>query len=572
MNKHLLLNKSLFKIISISLVLIYVLIVIFDWDKRSVHWFCVSSVFLFLFLLTYALIIKKYKEWSSSQTILICDNNIAINENKYKPYKEKWWWILVSSVVVVYVFLSMLLYTAWLQNDDYVFSGILSKTTLPADLWAAAAHRYSTWVARFGDFFNVLFPLSDSRWQVWVITPALVVSIPFALHRLFRRDSKECMVSSKGILFFWFCCFLFLLSAATPYWAPFFSYTINANYVWPSIGFIWLFSIYNPTNWNKCGYNSFACWGVFFLAFICGWAAECTAVILVPLLVLLGACSEWKGVKLPPICWSGIVGSVWGAFVLFASPAHIARNAKISATRQLNIDRLTPEQISEFVQNLDWEKVSLLKGASGNISLSGIPLHEHIYFIPYLLDEMWKTASVPFCVAGLLLISLLLSSRYIREIRSAGVSVCICIIACLVAFSYLAACIPTKNSFIPCSFMAATAASLLFFAHTGVNKCSARQLIATLVIAIVGCMTFIPAGVEAWSYLPCRSAYYAKIREQAAAGKENVIIHCPFSIKPKNRLSLIGVLKNDPKAYPNNFAAKYYEVKSIRVLPHQEKK
>lgn len=566
MNKHPLLNWHTFSIVSLLLVIVYAAVVACSYESRSAHWLAASSIAVFLFILTHATIILA----SSNLHVPECS---AAGETGTSPwYKTSYGWAIAGSVFIAYTALALLLSTSWLKGDDFTFMGHLWKNTTMEAAWDAATHRYSTWVARFGDFFAVLFPLSESRWQVWLINPALVVSIPFALFRLFRTDTKDTIASSKGLVFFWFCFFLFLLSAEMPHWRNYWCYAASTNYLWPSVGFIWLVSCYNPCNWNKVQASNAEMIGIglFILGFICGWGMECTAVTMVPMLVLWVVYNWWRKIKLPVFCWAGVIGVVWGAYVLFASPSHASRLETISKSRKLDIYSMTPEQITDFVQNLDWDKVNMLKGAASLTSLDGIPLWQHVYFLPYLWERFWNLSNVAFCFSAVLLISLLCSNRYKQEGKRILVVVGMLLFACVMACSYLAASIPQGMSYLPCAFMVASACAMLFFMHSDNSCFSARQLIVSVVLSIIGLMYFVPAAIEGIKLYPYRIKQQELIHQMQQQGHEHIVLPYPVPFPPENRLCLFAVLSAEGDRYPNRHAARTYKVRTIRQLPYKK--
>ncbi len=566
---HPLLKWGSFLMASVILIAAYAIILACSYEQRSAHWIGCSLGLIGLLIATYASIIY------SSRHSYVPNELTDSCRHREKWYRNKWAWGIIISAAVAFISLACLLSTAWLKGDDFTFMGMLWKNATMESAWKAATHRYTSWVARFGDFYAVLFPLSENRWQVWLINPALVVSIPFALFRLFRNNTTDTIASPKGVVFFWFCFFLFLLSGEIPHWRNFWCYAASTNYLYPSVGFIWLLSCYNPCNWTeRVGHsqrnNEGLCIILFILGFICGWGMECTAVTIVPLLVLWVAYHCWRKMPLPTFCCAGAIGTVWGAFTLFASPSHAKRLEIISNARKLDVYSMSPEQISDFVQNLDWDKVNMLKGAASLISLDGIPLWQHIYFLPYLWEHFWDLSNIAFCVSLLLLISLLFSNRYKKECKRILIAAGLLLFACIMACSYLAASIPHGMSFLPCAFMVATAAAFLFFIHSESSTCAPRQMLASLLVSIVGLMTFLPAGIEAWKLKPQRDEQLEFIHKQRDLGNMDVELPYPLSFPPANSLDLIGILKTDKNAYPNASAAKAFKIRSIRQLPYKK--
>lgn len=567
MNKHPLLSWRAFALISMLLVIVYAVMLTCNYENRNAHWITTSSIGVFLLILTHATIIYA----SSNQYVPNCS---AAGETGTAPwYKTPYGWAIAGSVLVAYTALALLLSTAWLKGDDYTFMGYLWVNSSPEAKWDAACLRYTTWVARFGDFYASLFPLSENRWQVWLINPVLVVSIPFALFRLFRTDTKDTIASPKGIMFFWFCFFLFLLSAEMPQWRSYWCYAASTNYLYPCVGFIWLISCYNPHNWDVAHRTNIEGLSIvlFILGFICGWGMECTAVTIVPMLVLWITYNCWRKIKLPVFCWVGMIGAVWGTFVLFASPAHASRLETISKSRKLDVYGMTPEQITDFVQNLDWDKVNMLKGDASLISLDGIPLWQHVYFLPYLWERFWNLSNFAFCFSAVLLISLLCSNRYKQEGKRILVVVGMLLFACVMSCSYLAASIPLGMSYLPCAFMAASACALLYLNQSDNSDWSVRQLIATVVISIISLWYFVPPGLEAWECKPYRDAQLEYIHNQSEQGFSEIELPYPLPYPPQNQLGLIGLLNKDKNArYPNGRAAKIFKVKKIWQLPYKK--
>lgn len=550
--KSALLNYRTFRIISVILLIVYAIILLVSYEKRSAHWIGISSVTVVLGLISYAMCIyagKNYLETSEGKS---CETTA----------ERRWFWVLLGSCVLAYCALALFASTAWLKMDDFTFMD-MGRTL--GEKWKEASNRYSSWVSRFGDFVVYFFPLTRSRWEVWLVNPALLVSLPFALWRLLRRSRGESMAGSKGVIFFWFSLFLIVLSIATM--RSFWDFAASTNYLWPSVGFVWLISLYNPVNWQVGRkQQQLLCLGALVLGLICGWGIECTAVTIVPLLFLWVGYNCWKKVKLPLFCWSGLLGAMWGVFILFSSPALARRLAAISKSRPLDVYSLTPEQIDHFVRNLNWEQVNLLKGQASNISLHGIPLLKHAYFLPFLNERFWGLACYAVVMFGLLALCFLASKASKARLKQVGISLSVLILGYGMGLSYIVQSIPTAMSFVPASMTCAIACIILFyFLQEDEVTWSPKCLVATILAAFLCLSVYFPVGAEALRYTSYRDAQLAEIDAQIAAGKKHIVLPCPWPLPPRDRLGLIGRrnIRENPEEYVNMRAAQAFRVKKI---------
>lgn len=111
----------------------------------------------------------------------------AAGKKKITRYHVLVW----SAVVIFYVALAMLLSTAWVRGDDWMFLNFSEGLGLK-EKFTAAMGRYLAWVARGGEFYGTLLGVSFSRWENWLVTPIFAVAAPFAFFALVKIFRAPC--------------------------------------------------------------------------------------------------------------------------------------------------------------------------------------------------------------------------------------------------------------------------------------------------------------------------------------------------------------------------------------------
>lgn len=472
---------------------------------------------------------------------------------------------LVCSVVFVYSVLAWLLSLAWLKGDDFFF--VCDEMFCSSKIYGAI-HCYLNHVSRFGEILGRLCGLAANRWQHWIITPLMLVLAPFVIRRIFCKNEE--VAPSRVLIFFWFAAFLMLQSVYMGHgsWRNFWCYAAAVNYFWSTvITFIFLMLI-SPVQWPWLQAGGMRCVGLCLLCFgvgcCSGWGTESMSVILIPLITLYLLICLVKKIRIPRPVWAGYLGLLWGGFLLLCSPALGRRSANEAVTRALDVSSMTSEQITDFVQHLTPEKVSMLMGSSGVVNLTGIPIIQHLYFLPMLSEKYWGCCWFP-SVVLLVLSALYVVVRPVGWARMLGVVWGMYAISWCCACSYLAGAIPGEMSFLPACFIVVLACSLMFLKLQG--RGSNRALtILTLLIVGVGVYRFVPAGVEACQYKKYEDSRFAEIARQKAAGCTEIVLP-PFAWE-KAPIDTLGLIRSmdmgpNPQAYPNSLVRHYFGVDAI---------
>lgn len=471
----------------------------------------------------------------------------------------------MASVFMVFVSFSALLSQAWLKGDDFffVFSDLLSVNKL-----YGAIHCYLTHVSRFGEFLGRTLGLSANRWQLWLISPVVLVSIPFILRCI--CGAKVEVTSWRMLTFFWFSVFLVLQTVPMENagWRNFWCYGATVNYFWGSTIILLLVALVVSTLRKKETEEyreSWSRWLLLFCVGCCsGWCLESVSVVLVPLTLMAFLWCKVKKVALPRSCAWGVTGMCLGAFFLFASPGMHRRSVGEAASRALDVYSLTPEQVTSLVENLTPEKVNMLAGSSGVVNLAGIPMWQHVYFLPYLAESYWRCCWLPSTVFALLILfTLLLRPESWR--RGIGIAVGVYAFSWLSACSYLGGCVPGLMSFQPQTIMVVVACSILFLQLQGRGSALILSL-TTCALVANALLHLVPGGIEAWQYKKYEKMRFAEIERQKAEGRHVVVLPpIAWPSPPEDSLGLINAmnLTDDAESYPNSISRRFYEVQGI---------
>ena len=459
--------------------------------------------------------------------------------------------------------LALLLYCAWFKGDDYAFYHENEIAERLMICWKS----YISWVSRSGEVVAHLMGISKSRWEVFLLVPLIIVFAPVFFFNLVASSSQN-LFSKKGHYFYILCVSLLLLSTTMNNWRIFYCFAASMNYLFPTISAIFLMSFYNHKRWKteeECAPAILVTRTLSALIlgiYVC-WGGESLSLMVLLVLTIWFAYRMAKRLPIPGFCWSGCIGSVIGTTLLFAAPALKARSLLTAKNRTLDIASMNSEQINEFVSNLSWERVNVLHGGSGIISLDGIPLWQHAYFLPYLL-ERYSRCSVYILFTLLLFALLTLFNR-----QKSRIDICIIagtlMVSLFGACAYLYSCIPTAMSFAPATIFLIGAIAYIYW---NVNISFSKLKLFVIIVFATALYHLVPAGIEGWQYKPYEKCRFEEIARQKAQGIQDIILQPAYPHSPQDYLGLIkrGDLKESPCTYPNGMVMKALQVKSISQL------
>lgn len=484
----------------------------------------------------------------------------GIDFRKYIP--------IILICIILYVLLAMLMYGSWMQGDEFGKAWNDEKLNLTTRI-SAAFGSYLATVSRSGDFLLALFPLPSNRWPCYIITPFVIVLLPFFIARLMAKKSTW-WTTREGIYFYIFTFFLLLLSVhIKDYWRDYRCHAAAVNYLWPTCATILFLSYYNPANWASCirkKHTKFVVnTGIFLLGLYCGWGTECGTIAIAIILTSFYAWHTIKRKKVPSICTIGTAGFMWGVLLITASPALKLKSLLIGSFGKWHL--VSSAEITSVVHNLSWQKIIEYNGGyyDSIIVLKNIPLLERIYFIPYLAERFWQCCQIPAIIAALLFIIILCFRPNKGKKQIVMITFMLSALASVTTLALLAGAIPTSMTFLTSSYIVAILACYLFINLP--NKkltCS----ILSILIALGSLAFYIPLGIEGWHYKKYEHDYIAEIHRQKAEGIRDLVITYPILQKPqKNTLKLIPSLETLNGR--TETMAKIYGVDSIRFVAAQ---
>jgi len=484
-------------------------------------------------------------------------------------FSRKWGIAIGLSCLAIYVSLACLLSCAWLKGDDYIFLPCSSSS--PADRFFFIFGRYINWVSRSGEIVASLIGISENRWQLYLLVPAMVTALPFALHRLVAPAGQS-IFSARGFAFIWFCVGLALVSVSGD-WRNYWCFAASQNYLLPMTAIFFFLSLYRPDRMAQGRKRSgrlgkAACAGTFLLGLYCGWALECISAFMLPGLLFWYWRRMREGKPFTAPCRAGLLGAAWGAFMLFASPA-LGRRAEGEALFCApEISGMDFSQLLDFCMNLTPENLHMLQGRTVRLFLGEIPLPLHVFFLPELMRLYLPCCAYALAACALLGAGMLIGKREGagRTLLAAGGGI---LLSFLCACSYLYSCVPGGMSYLPPAFIMLTTACYLFL------RCGKPRLMRPLLAAAAaGCALWhiVPAGLEAWAYRPARELRMQELHAQLDRGEKRITLHHHWAKPPVDSLGLISRmdLTGHAKDYPNSIAAGAYGVESIALEPETD--
>lgn len=509
-----------------------------------------AAFFLFLLLGLHVLFFRKKR---------ISDKNDELHLMDRKLLSIRWLCVVVLVLMFSYISILLILKYGWLNGDEFV---VLYLSSLPiAERFQIAGGSYFHWVSRAGELVCNIGGLHISRWQVYVINPLVLVSIPLVLWKTFGKPFVD-IASMKGVLFILFVMSSLMAVDSVGIWKCYTNYAASANYLWPTwVTFVFL-CFFNPANWNKQLSSISFCLVAFIVGLLSGWGTECISVILFPVLLTWLIVREKKSLYIPRCVYVGLIGYVWGMMMLFLSTAHAARAAKAAAFRSIQPENMSFMEAYDWVSTLTADKLDML--GHPNVSLQGIPLVLHVYFFEPLAQLLWAESAF-YTYLLMSLVAFLLFSKVENKRKILwGALLCVCL-AWIMACAYLAQCIPTEMSFMPPAFFILCGCSYLFLKLLEQSRIMSRIML--LILMVIAIINFVPSLLEAYRYKQYEQTQYVRIESAVRRGQTEILLPAPYDSEPINKLRLINTvhITDSENSYTNKHMAEFYGVKSIKL-------
>ena len=501
------------------------------WQLQEMF-FQIGKIFLFWLGMSVLLLFMPVKEWRGQYHFYWLPKRSKLSahvQHLYTSLREanKFWLAVILLLAALQFALSYtIIYNSWWSGDDFyctLNTGQPFYVRYLRWIWCSNIH-----VARGGELFFYLFPLTPDRWVHLTLTPLLFALFPVAVKRLVLPKLEFC--SPRGAVFY-FCaaCMIYLGARFSTYCC----FSGCSNYIYGTI-FVMLLLPYYIYRVDQTTSHSWVTIGLFCLCTnLFGLSTEGIAVVFT---ALLGGQLLWRYFtkkSLPPLYYLSLITFWMGVSWLLFTPG--------AAVRGMN---------------------SPMVGGIVPYNLYGLPLLTKLTYLPELFAVVWRVTHV----ALLLYAAMLLYGVYVyaktdhkeRLLRQLWVSLAIVAISMMTAVAYIAGAVPNGSTFTPCSFGLISAVLYLAFSFSEERRSLVVPLLMAVVLWVL-CVRLIVPSLSYSMYLkPYELQRNARIQEQIAAGKDTIRLPYPYPADYDSTKTDI------PQAVKISEMAVYFNVKAIK--------
>lgn len=500
------------------------------WQLQDMF-FQIGKLFLFFLGLCVLLLFMPLKEWRSQHRLYFLPRLSKLRQLWQRwcawlaAVHEGWLAVLIVLAALQFALCWTIVYHSWWSGDDFYCTLNTGQPFLVRFLrwvWCSSIH-----VARGGELFFYLFPLTPDRWVHLLLTPSMFALFPWAVKRLVLPQLQLC--SLRGVLFYvTAACLIYMGARFTTYCC----FSACANYIYGTIFamFVIPYYVYGVDRTQDHSWLTILLFGL--STFLLGVSTEGIAVVFI---VLLFGQLLWryvKGQSLPPLYYVSLITFWMGACWLLFMPG--------AAVRGMN----TP-----------------FTGGIVPYNFYGMPLFTKLSYLPELFAVIWRVCHV--ALICYLLTVLVWLYAYLRSGRSALllrpllVSLGILALSLLTAVVYIGGCIPNGSTFTPCSFGIISALLYLLYALYDAHiSWLYPGLVAVALIVL--CVRLIVPNLSYSIYLkPFELQRNARIQQQIAAGQDTIRLPYPYPADYDSTRTDI------PHAVKISEMAVYFNVKAI---------
>ena len=412
-------------------------------------------------------------------------------------------WVLFLCVVLVYALVALVSYFSWPSGDEWLLMELGLESFV--ERMHAAATQHFNLNGRLPELIGMMSGLARSGWQDWLITPAIVAAAPFAVWYFAKSFVGGRHSISPDFYLLIASCFLFI----SPLYYT--SYWVNVTYTWTSVPCVLLAALmFGP---QKEVHSAWKLAGAYILGMYCGWGNETQSQMLMMLSPLMLFWFYVRKRKITLFQIACLLGVFSGCYMLFSSGSFAAR-AALSTTPLANASAAT---ISDFVFNLNWEKVYALSGSSAAANLVDVPVYWRVLFVPYGLVMYSDVAAVPL----MLLAALLIWAACKRQWKHMAVAAFLLLVSLEMAVAYTAGSLPNFSSYIPPSVVVICACAYLYCSVPVPRVC--KYVLSGLLFGYA-LFVYVPDIGEAATYKTCDWAVDEAVAAQSAAGRKQIIL------------------------------------------------
>ena len=500
------------------------------WQLQDMF-FQIGKLFIFFLGLCVLLLFMPLKEWRSQHRLYLLPRISKLRQlwQRWSAWlaavHKGWLAVLIVLAALQFALCWTIVYHSWWSGDDFYCTLNTGQPFLVRFLrwvWCSSIH-----VARGGELFFYLFPLTPDRWVHLLFTPALFALFPWAVKRLVLPQLEMC--SLRGVLFYLTAaCLIYMGARFTTYCC----FSACANYIYGTIFamFVIPYYVYGIDRTKDHSWLTILLFGL--CTFLLGVSTEGIAVVFIGLLFGQLLWRYVKGQPLPPLYYISLITFWMGACWLLFMPG--------AAVRGMN----TP-----------------FTGGIVPYNFYGLPLLTKLSYLPELFAVIWRVCHV--ALICYLLTVLVWLNAYLRSGRSALllrpllVSLGILGLSLFTAVVYIGGCIPNGSTFTPCSFGIISALLYLLYALYDAHISWAWPGLVAVAL-IVLCVRLIVPNLSYSIYLkPFELQRNARIQQQIAAGQDTIRLPYPYPADYDSTRTDI------PHAVKISEMAVYFNVKAI---------
>lgn len=500
------------------------------WQLQDMF-FQIGKLFIFFLGLCVLLLFMPLKEWRRQHCLYFLPSLSKLRQLWQRwcawlaAVHKGWLAVLIVLAALQFALCWTIVYHSWWSGDDFYCTLNTGQPFLVRFLrwvWCSSIH-----VARGGELFFYLFPLTPDRWVHLLLTPAMFALFPWAVKRLALPQLKMC--SLRGVLFYLTAaCLIYMGARFTTYCC----FSACANYIYGTIFamFVIPYYVYGIDRTKDHSWLTILLFGL--CTFLLGVSTEGIAVVFI---VLLFGQLLWRYVKgqpLPPLYYISLITFWMGACWLLFMPG--------AAVRGMN----TP-----------------FTGGIVPYNFYGMPLLTKLSYLPELFAVIWRVCHVALIcyllTVAVWLFAYLRSGRSVLLLRPLLMSLGILGLSLLTAVVYIGGCIPNGSTFTPCSFGIISALLYLLYA---LYDAHISWIYPGLVVValIVLCVRLIVPNLSYSIYLkPFELQRNARIQQQIAAGQDTIRLPYPYPADYDSTRTDI------PHAVKISEMAVYFNVKAI---------
>lgn len=417
-----------------------------------------------------------------------------------------------------------------LYADDWEYTYIYGTENIKieniADIFISQYNHYMHWGGRSVVHFIAQFILMFHFDFICIINSLAYVVFIYAIYRIANQGNKL-----SPLLFLLFTFFLWLFQPA--FFAAVIWKTGSANYLWGTlIIVIFIYPYYSLYRTRRAKNNISYTFLMFFGGIIAGWTNENMGVALIFYIIVSIGLFRYEKINIPKWVYAGLIGAIIGCIIMLIAPGNYIRL----------------EAIKEI-----WAEENISRYDAFQALLKSLWRYFRRYMLPLL---------------GIYAVLLFLHYKYAKDLEKKNLvirgsllfisSSIVATLAMLASPSF-----PERALFGIITFF--LIACGIIYSNISWNNVYLKRIGIILFIFIAGLYGY--RYYRAYSVLKPVSGLWNEreryIQIEKSKGVDTIVFYKQFDIKSK---FFIHDLSDDPEFWENKLYAKYYGLKSVKVL------